>query len=219
MSMMDIKPQPHSVITAPVKPGKDIALLVEHLAAMSNKSLTQKRKPVSFIKSQENQCVLLLRGSVALYRNNDGVIVTSESAPFIFGLGNQLPLSRYFSLRTQEDSLLGTLAFDEARRIIKKHHLWEQFASLLIYKTNKLYSHCISISQLSSYEIIKSQLLQLNEEPPAIRQNVTAANYILARTFLSRSGVMRILSRLKADGYITAERGVLLKINSLPDNY
>ncbi|UYU30502.1 helix-turn-helix domain-containing protein [Siccibacter colletis] len=203
----------------PNKPVKDINLLMQHLSTECNKSLTQKRKSLNFIKDQENQCFLLLKGSVALYRSSDSIILNSENAPFIFGLGNQVGVSQHLYLRTQEDSLIGMLSFTDARQIIRTHNLWESYANLLIYNASKIYAHCLSISQLSSYEIIKNQLVQLDGEPPSIKQNITAANYILSRTFLSRSGVMRILSRLKADGHITAERGILLTINHLPDKY
>jgi len=203
----------------PNKPDTDISLLMQHLSPECNKSLTQKRKSLNFNKGQENQCLLLFKGSVALYRSSDSIILNSENAPFIFGLGNQTGISQHLYLRTLEDSLIGTLSLAEARHIIKTHNLWENYVNLLIYNTSKIYTHCVSISQLSSYEIIKNQLVQLASEPPSIKQNITAANYILSRTFLSRSGVMRILSRLKADGYITAERGILLSINGLPEKY
>lgn len=198
------------------KPVEDIQMLIRHLSVDCNKSLTQKRKSLNFVKGQENQCLLLFKGSVALYRSSDGIILNSESAPFIFGLGSQVSTSQHLYLRTQEDSLIGLLPFAQARQIIRAQNLWENLSNLLIYNANKIYSHCIAISQLSSYEIIKRQLIQLDSEPTAIKQNITAANYILSRTFLSRSGVMRILSRLKADGHIVAERGILLHINHLP---
>ncbi|YCI83122.1 helix-turn-helix domain-containing protein [Enterobacteriaceae bacterium] len=203
----------------PNKPLSDIHLLIQYLSLESNKLLTQKRKSFNFMKGHENQCFLLMKGSISLYRISDGIILNSERAPFIFGLSSHTTVSKHLYLRTEEDSLIGTLPFTSAKRIIKANSLWESYANLLLYNTSRIYCHCVSISQLSSYEIIKNQLLQLNNEPVGIRQNITAANYILARTFLSRSGVMRILSRLKADGYITAERGILLSINNLPDSY
>ena len=56
------------------------------------------------------------------------------------------------------------------------------------------------------------------QEPDAIRLNTTAAAYIKSRTYLSRSGIMRILSELRTGKYITMERGVLLDIHHLPRN-
>lgn len=75
------------------------------------------------------------------------------------------------------------------------------------------------IAQLSSYEIIRLQLLELMQEPERLRLNVTAANYIQNRTYLSRSGIMRILSQLRDAQCITLQRGVLLEVHSLPPKF
>ncbi|PLO66279.1 cyclic nucleotide-binding protein, partial [Klebsiella michiganensis] len=55
-----------------------------------------------------------------------------------------------------------------------------------------------------------------NNEPEAIKNKITAANYILSRTFLSRSGVMRTLAKLKQLGAIQLHRGILVTMNQLP---
>lgn len=54
-------------------------------------------------------------------------------------------------------------------------------------------------------------------EPEEIRQKMTAANYILSRSFLSRSGTMKILSYLKQAGFIDLRRGILMEISELPE--
>ncbi|HBM3218180.1 TPA: helix-turn-helix domain-containing protein, partial [Klebsiella michiganensis] len=48
------------------------------------------------------------------------------------------------------------------------------------------------------------------------KNKITAANYILSRTFLSRSGVMRTLAKLKQLGAIQLHRGILVTMNQLP---
>ena len=75
---------------------------------------------------------------------------------------------------------------------------------------------CFKVSKLSCYEIIVHQLIELNNEPEAIKNKITAANYILSRTFLSRSGVMRTLAKLKQLGAIQLHRGILVTMNQLP---
>jgi hypothetical protein len=73
------------------------------------------------------------------------------------------------------------------------------------------------VSQLSAYEIIRTHLFELMNEPASVRNNITAANYIMDHSLLSRSGIMLILSKLKAEGYIHISRGVLTEIVNLPD--
>lgn len=75
----------------------------------------------------------------------------------------------------------------------------------------------MTISQLSAYEIIRTHLLELIDEPNAIKNNITAVNYIMDHSFLSRSGIMRVLSKLKSDGYIHLSRGILTDIIDLPE--
>ncbi len=53
-------------------------------------------------------------------------------------------------------------------------------------------------------------------EPSRIRKSMTAAGYIMDKTLLSRSGIMRILKQLREAKYIILERGILVGINHLP---
>lgn len=72
---------------------------------------------------------------------------------------------------------------------------------------------------MSAYDIIRFQLVELMQEPEAIRQNITAAACIKIRSWLSRSGIMRILAELRTGKYIIMDRGVLIEINHLHRKY
>lgn len=122
-------------------------------------------------------------------------------------------------VRALETSEIGMLALASFNQIIANDNLWEHFAGLLMYSASRVYEHCAMISQLSAYDIICTQLVELMQEPESIREHTTAANYIKSRTWLSRSGIMRILSELRTGGYITMQRGVLQEINHLPLKY
>ena len=82
-----------------------------------------------------------------------------------------------------------------------------------------MFEHCTMIEHMSTYEIVKFQLNQLILESPTLRANITAANYIMARTYLSRSSVMRIISDLRSAGFITLEKGILIDLKPLPLKY
>ena len=91
---------------------------------------------------------------------------------------------------------------------------------MLIYTAGRVYDHCTRISAPTSYDIIRAQLYELMRESNEFRQNITAANYIQSRTFLSRSSVMKILADLKKGGYIVTDRGVLKQIQqNIPLKY
>ncbi|MBL5886370.1 helix-turn-helix domain-containing protein [Lelliottia aquatilis] len=169
--------------------------------------------------NNKHQCYLLHKGSIALHRRGDGIILNSESGPFILGISNQLARDEHLYIRVTEESCMGRMPLERFNLIIEKYQLWESLSKTLIYTASRVYEHCTLISQMSAYEIIRFQLLELMGEPASIRLNITAANYIKGRTYLSRSGIMRILAELRKAGYIELERGVLCAIQKLPIRY
>ena len=122
-------------------------------------------------------------------------------------------------MRALETSEIARVPLDCFNHIVAQLDLWEHFSKLLIYTASRVYEHCAQISQMSAYDIIRFQLVELMQEPDAIRQKITAAAHIKRRTYLSRSGIMRILAELRTGKYITMERGILLDINHLPRKY
>ncbi|HGY3718687.1 TPA: helix-turn-helix domain-containing protein [Citrobacter gillenii] len=159
----------------------------------------------------------MFSGSIALYRCSDGFIINAEAAPFIFGINTQLRYEQHLSLRAQETSEIALVPQQELYEIVEKNNLWESVARITDYSAAKIYTHCLAVSKLSAYEIIRHQLMTLMTEPEEIRQKMTAANYILSRSFLSRSGTMKILSYLKQAGFIDLRRGILMEISELPE--
>ncbi|MEL4012843.1 helix-turn-helix domain-containing protein [Dryocola clanedunensis] len=201
------------------RPHQSILNLIDYFDANSNKIETNSQQIIHYIENEERNVFILHKGSVGLYRSRDSMVLNSESSPFIFGFSNQISDPDYLFMRTQEPSTISYLPLSEANKIVEKNDLWKDLAFLLVYTAARVYEHCSSISQPTSYEIIKYQLLELMKESDEIRNNTTAAGYIKSRTFLSRSGIMRILSELKVGGYIQIERGVLTKIIHLPKKY
>ena len=167
---------------------------------------------INYENDSSRKCYLLLSGSIALFRTRDGFMMNSESAPYVFGLSNQLAAADYLYMQTMGPSRIASLSLFTANTIIAEKDLWESLAHLLIYTAGRVYDHCTRISAPSSYAIIRSQLYELMQESAEIRQSITAANYIQSRTFLSRSSIMKILAELKKGSYITTERGILLQI-------
>lgn len=201
------------------KPLAEIELLLRHLSPQANKIETKNRQSLNYIAGGQHNCFLLHKGSVTLYRNIDGMVLNSESAPYIFGISTQLLESDYLYIRTQASSDVSVISIDKANKIIAKHDLWQSLSTLLIYTASRVYDHCTKISSLSSYEIICYQLYELMSEPEEIRNSVSIVSYIKSRTFLSRSSIMKILAQLKTGNYIVTEKGFLKAINNIPSKY
>ncbi|MGJ0475029.1 helix-turn-helix domain-containing protein [Klebsiella variicola] len=201
-----------------LKPFRHIEALIKHVLSAAQRVVIGRGDVVHYYKDDIRQCFLLLQGSVALHRRGDGIVLNSESAPFILGVSSQFS-SEHLYVRALETSEIARVPLDCFNHIVAQLDLWEHFSKLLIYTASRVYEHCAQISQMSAYDIIRFQLVELMQEPDAIRQKITAAAYIKSRTYLSRSGIMRILAELRTGKYITMERGILLDINHLPRKY
>lgn len=201
------------------KPTPEIERLMMCLNPLSSALETKPRQVINQMVNEERKCFLLHRGSVSLYRNVDGMILNTESAPFVFGMGAQLTEHEYLHIRTHDESEISWLPLELANKMVAEHNLWESLTKLLIYTVSRAYDHCTKISSLSSYDIIRYQLHELMSESSQIRNSVSIASYIQSRTFLSRSSVMKILAQLKAGDYIVTERGYLKAINNIPLKY
>lgn len=147
------------------------------------------------------------------------MVLNSEKASFILGVSNQLSQTEDLYLRINEDAQMSRMPLERFNLLIESFGLWESLCKVLIYTASRVYEHCTLISQMSSYEIIRFQLLELMNESERIRTSITAANYIKNRTYLSRSGIMRIIADLRDAGYIELNRGILLSIKHLPLKY
>ena len=201
-----------------LKPFRHIEALIKHVLPAAERVVIGRGDVVHYYKDDIRQCFLLLQGSVALHRRGDGIVLNSESAPFILGVSSQFS-SEHLYVRALETSEIARVPLDCFNHIVAQLDLWEHFSKLLIYTASRVYEHCAQISQMSAYDIIRFQLVELMQEPDAIRQKITAAAYIKSRAYLSRSWIMRILAELRTGKYITMERGILLDINHLPRKY
>lgn len=56
-------------------------------------------------------------------------------------------------------------------------------------------------------------------EDEALSAYINVSDYILEKTRLSRSRVIKILGDLRIGGYIEINQGILIKINKLPEKY
>lgn len=203
----------------PVKPIGHIQNLIKHLGAETDAEAVAGGEDLYFLKDNQPQCVLLHYGSIALYRRGDGLVLYSQTAPFIMGLSSHSPAPEQMYIKTRENCIISSLPVREANALIQRHNLWKDLSYLLIFTTSCIYSHYARLTQRSSYDIIKFQLEELINEPDCVRLNTSTASYIQQRSFLSRSGIMRILSELRAGGYITMEKGILIAIKHLPPRY
>lgn len=201
------------------KPVADIDKIIEQISPFATSFRAKKGEISRYYSGNKRTCYLLHQGSVTLNRRGDGMVLNSEQATFILGVSNQFSQSENLYIRVNENALMSRLPLERFNLLIESFALWESLCKLLVYTASRVYEHCTLISQMSSYEIIRFHLQELMNESERIRTSITAANYIKSRTYLSRSGIMRIIAELREAGYIELNRGILVAINHLPLKY
>lgn len=116
-----------------IKPIAEIEKLITHLQFASNNIETTGRQRINYMENGRRNIYLLHEGSVALYRSSDGMILNSETAPFIFGISNQQTDPSLLFMRSQEPSRLSRISISDADAIISERNLWEYMVRLMTY--------------------------------------------------------------------------------------
>lgn len=169
---------------------------------------------VALIQGETKMCHLILSGAIEVHRTSDELLIVNAVAPAIFGLSIH---DAY--IVTTEPCQIASLTQEEAQRIFTEKEMWGTVTHHMMLITNKLYSYCKQLSAPTTYEAICNQLMELMNEPEAIRNNIAVERYIREKTHISRSSVMKILADLKTGGYIVTEKGRLLEVRRLPLKY
>lgn len=212
---MNIRHPPSALL---FKPTEHIEAIIEKSAPFSDTLTIKKGELIGHSYKNKRVCYLIHEGSVTLHRRRDGMILNAEKSPFILGISNQLVVhSEGIYFRATEQVRMSRLPLERFNMLIESFGLWESLCKTLIYNISRLFEHYTISSRMSTNEIIAFQLQELIQETEQIRTSVTAANYILVRTSLSRSSIMRRLAFLRDTGAITLERGILVNLNS-PEN-
>lgn len=199
---------------------------LEHICAL----LDQIRKAVPSVKASAKErirllrdgqplCFLLYKGAGVLSRDEDSLVISTITSPNIFGINKLLPPEINVTFVATTDIEYIKMSQEEFYDFVKKNDAWEHVSYVQMYLASKLYEHQRLSAGLSTYKQICNLLYALINEDFETRAMTPASVYIQERTFLSRSGIMKILSDLKAGGYIVIKRGVLIKINKLPESY
>lgn len=193
--------------------------LVEHLQREAIVKQILPRRRLSLKVGNEWYCYLILKGRAFVHRQSDDTAIMSFSAPGLIGTANMTEMKIDGYIKTLTLCEIGILPLDKACEVIDKHALWEVLAKHMMVVSGKLFLFNQQLTAPTSYEIVREQLLVLLSEDASLRENITAEHYIRGKTNLSRSGVMRILAALREGGYIEINRGILQKVNMLPEKF
>lgn len=130
----------HQSSVLDLKPFAHIDTLIKHVLPVANRMIIGRGETVHYYKDDIRQCFLLLQGSVALHRRGDGIVLNSESTPFILGVSSQFS-SEHLYVRALETAEIARVPLESFNQIVSQHNLWEHFSKLLIYTASRVYEH------------------------------------------------------------------------------
>ncbi|MBN4798783.1 helix-turn-helix domain-containing protein [Enterobacter asburiae] len=192
------------------------------IKAVSDSKRIQSAKPRQLItleKQTEPVTFILHEGVVAIYRSSDRLLIKYIRAPMITGMNVLIDTNDGIFIKAYKSVSYEILPTKEMLDIISTQGLWKDASYCYMYAVRQLLLAHYSSVGLSTYELIRLNLISLMNEDEALSDHVNVSDYILEKTRLSRSRVMKILGDLRIGGYIEINRGILKKINKLPEKY
>ena len=202
-----------------MKPEEHIVNLINALSVPSSVQDGRERQIISLMQYAEPMMFLLHEGTAAMYRSEDHLLISHLRAPFIAGLNLLTKKNQDVYLQAR-----GVIRYEIVPRsrlveALNTQGLWESLAYAHMFYTYRFMENHFTIVGVSTYDLVRNNLLSLMEENEELRASINACDYIQERTMLSRSGIMKMLGDLKKGGHIDIQRGILVAIHKLPLKY
>lgn len=191
-----------------------IQLLIDHLSQQENIFTKRKNQIVTMDGFSERNILIFHHGIISGCRPNDDRLLVNFVAPRIFGLNNIFDTTLLY-FRACTDISYEFLPLVEAEAIIHEKNLWQSVAANHMVTIANMLKYVNSMTGVSSYAQVINCLYQLQAEPEIIRLRRTAADYIVDKSGLSRSTVMKMLAQFKAEGKVILSKGLLMDVKNL----
>lgn len=207
------------------KPRDSIEKILSHFS-ISKPCLLEPGQTLPIKKKGENQpgkIYFLLEGAMigAVGENekkqNLGIVVS----PSIIGLGQLNSAGALAQYEAISPCMVDSVSVDDFIKVIETHRLWPDLVNIMIATINQLAARSAMSGLQSAYGIIRSNLLYMDSETTStLKERYTVVKYMQTFSRLSRSIILKILSELKAGGFIEMEKGKLIRISrNLPDRF
>lgn len=201
-----------------IKPVHDMQILMDALTPASKVLECKKNIKLNFTRSGKLACYLVFEGRGLVCRSRDNLVIATTRAPIIVGLTNVLfPLREEYYWRPQTDCLVMVIDAQVAYKIIADKNLWQSLAMVMGFLAYRLGEYSIKSTARTSLSQITMQIHALMQEPVELRMKTSLTRYILDRTLLSRSYVMKIVAELKAANKIVLDGTYLVHAKGLID--
>ena len=191
--------------------------LIEKLSEFLVFKTYPARSRFTFSGHNKQRCYLFRSGQISGFYKENRIQIDRIQTPWIAGIAfpDKELLGLMFVAETECD--VAVVTQDEVMALIQKTDSWQLYAGFLQILSTKLLIHMSQVAAPDTFSMVCNQLMELINEPEAIRASVKVEEYVRSRTQLSRSGVFKVLSRLKEVNAIVIDKGMLIAVNELPD--
>ncbi|WP_320727303.1 helix-turn-helix domain-containing protein [Enterobacter sp. 118C5] len=202
-----------------MKPVNHFHNLIAGISDASRIKTARARQLISLDNHAEPMTFILHDGIAAAYRNSDQLLLKYFKAPMILGVNELVDINADTFVKAYTTIHYEIMPSKNVLEVINHESLWKDISYVYMYGIKQLLHAHKTSAGLSTYELIRLNLMALMSEDEDLRSQINVSDYIQEKTRISRSRVMKILSDLRNGGYIEVNRGILITINKLPERY
>lgn len=188
--------------------------LIGNLSKPENIFSKRKNQLITVDGFSEKTVVIFHQGVISGFRPYDDRVLVNFMAPRIFGLNAHLDTTMIY-FRACTDVQCEFLSYDKAEKIINEKNLWQYVSDNHQVTIANMLKYINSMVGVSTYAQVINCLYQLQAEPDIIRLRQTACDYIVDKSGLSRSTVMKMLSQFKSEGKVILSKGLLMDVKNM----
>ncbi|MGL4429837.1 MAG: helix-turn-helix domain-containing protein [Silvania sp.] len=198
-------------------PYESIKRIIQKLTPVGTPMTKARGTRLSMDRNGEKVCYILLSGYVSFCSLATNKTVAYVYPEAILGLTEILTTTVIGHFRVEEDCALLRVSLTDLQAMLGENHdLWQDITYFLCFMVQRMYARDASLNGATSYEVIKSLLMDLNMQPTEIKVKTNVSKYIMERVVMSRSNIMSVLSQLQKGGYIEIENGCMVSLKALP---
>ncbi|WP_312984293.1 helix-turn-helix domain-containing protein [Atlantibacter sp.] len=201
-------------MTLPQKPLSELYRLTD-LFTDYNKLTRVER--YTLIPVRPHTVTLIHGGQFSIIRSSDRLLFEKQTAPALYGLTGNARNLAYLRIYADTQCHFQLVPLDIFMQRLDDNHSLHLIPAILSWYIESLLYRDEMMMGRNSYQMIKGNLLHLNQLDEFMRSKINVADFIVKRTNLSRSIVMKVLSAMRAKNHIDVKRGKLLTINQLPE--
>lgn len=215
----------HLIFNA-AKPEQEVLRIIECLIPLGVPVIMQEGGGVLNLniynkKQNDLPVILLLSGQINFIRKSSGgILFGSARAPSVLGLQGSSFRFNVFKYMAVGDCDIRIVPRNAAIDLINEQQLAREVLNYHAYIADMEVNYSNRLINRSSYEMVYALLYELAELPDPVRLKTGVAKFIIERSNIGRSGLMRILADLRKGKYVDIQNGKLIKIlNVLPKVY